>query len=272
MLTRLPATYAAAAAAFAETARLAPEFAPRRLLDAGAGPGGASWAALEAWPDLETVVQLDASGPFLAMAERLAADAPAPLREAERRRVDLTAPPEAWPAADLVVASYALAEIAPGRLGETVAGLWQACQGVLVLIEPGSPAGAARLSEARTALTSAGGAVLAPCPHDGACPIVAPDWCHFSQRLPRRRDHRIAKGGQAPFEDEKYAYLAVARPGVVLAPRSGRIIAPPKASKAGIEFSVCDVDGLNRRDVARRDKAGFAVARRLDWGDRFPPS
>lgn len=51
-LARLPATYAACAAVFAEVARLAPGFSPRRLLDAGAGPGAASWAAFGAWPGL----------------------------------------------------------------------------------------------------------------------------------------------------------------------------------------------------------------------------
>ena len=36
-----------------------------------------------------------------------------------------------------------------------------------------------------------GAAILAPCPHAQACPLVEPDWCHFVQRLPRSRDHRL---------------------------------------------------------------------------------
>src|ERR1700751_5226353 len=44
---RLPATYAACTQAFEEARARAPGFAPRRLLDAGAGPGAASWAAVE---------------------------------------------------------------------------------------------------------------------------------------------------------------------------------------------------------------------------------
>ena len=38
-LTRLPATYAACATVLAEAARMAPGFAPKTLLDAGAGTG-----------------------------------------------------------------------------------------------------------------------------------------------------------------------------------------------------------------------------------------
>ena len=48
VLSRLPATYAACAFVLDQAARAAPDFAPRRLLDAGAGPGGAGWAALAA--------------------------------------------------------------------------------------------------------------------------------------------------------------------------------------------------------------------------------
>ena len=44
-LARLPATYAADVAAFSAAAEACPDFAPWRLLDAGAGPGTAAWAA-----------------------------------------------------------------------------------------------------------------------------------------------------------------------------------------------------------------------------------
>jgi ribosomal protein RSM22 (predicted rRNA methylase) len=57
---------------------MAPEFAPRRLLDAGVGPGAASWAAAQGY-DLAEIAWLDASAPFLALAARLAGDGPAPL-------------------------------------------------------------------------------------------------------------------------------------------------------------------------------------------------
>ena len=30
------------------------------------------------------------------------------------------------------------------------------------------------------------------------CPLVAPDWCHFTQRLPRSRAHKQIKGAECP--------------------------------------------------------------------------
>ena len=269
VLARLPATYAACARAFDEAAQIVPDFAPNSLLDAGAGPGGAAWAALETWPGLETATWLDASPPFLALAGRLAAGGPAPLRTADAQRADLTSGGP-WPRAELVTASYALAEIAPERQAGVVQSLWDACDGVLALIEPGTPAGYGRILAARQALIAGGANILAPCPHHEACPLSGSDWCHFSVRLARSRDHRLAKGAEVPFEDERFAYLLAARPPVTATPRAPRILAPPRVGKPGIEFKLCGSSGLEQRFVARRDKAQHAIARRLGWGDVLP--
>lgn len=260
-LTRLPATYAACATVFAEARRMAPDFAPASLLDAGCGPGTGSWAAREAFSSLDRIAWLDASAPFLDLARRLAGDD----LSAEPRRGDLTAGD--LPKADVVLASYALAEIAPAAQAGVVASLWDAAEGLLVLVEPGTPAGFERLRAARVGLIAAGARILAPCPHDGACPIAAPDWCHFSVRLPRSRDHRLAKGAEVPFEDEKFAYLVAARPNIAAAPRTARVLARPRAGKPGIDLKLCTETGLEQRFVARRDKAAHVSARRLDWGD-----
>ncbi|MBU1379034.1 MAG: small ribosomal subunit Rsm22 family protein [Alphaproteobacteria bacterium] len=267
-LARLPATYAACASVFDEALDRAPGFAPATLLDAGCGPGGGSWAAAEAWPSLNRIVWFDASAPFLDMAKRLAEDAPAAVRGASVQRGDLTAGPFAQ--ADLVLASYALAEIAPAAQAALVGRLWDACDGVPALVEPGTPAGYARILAARDTLIAAGAGIVAPCPHEAACPLNAPDWCHFSVRLPRSRDHRLAKGAEVPFEDEKFAYLLAARPAVTAQAAMARILARPRAGKPGIEFKLCGAEGLEARFVAKRDKPAHAKARRLDWGEAWP--
>ncbi|MFN9849636.1 MAG: small ribosomal subunit Rsm22 family protein, partial [Alphaproteobacteria bacterium] len=106
--------------------------------------------------------------------------------------------------------------------------------------------------------------------HEEACPLVDPDWCHFSVRLARSRDHRLAKGAEVPYEDEKYAYLLVARSHIQLAPRRPRVLARPRAGKPGIELKLCGPDGVEHRFVGKRDKPAHAVARRLHWGDVWP--
>ena len=278
-LTRLPATYAACLTVLAEAARMAPGFAPARLLDAGAGTGAASWAACEVWPRIEDLTWLDANASFLALAQRLAAQGPPALQAADIRRADLTTGGP-WPDAELVLMSYTLAELAPDKQASVLSELWAACEGMFVLVEPGTPAGYARILAARTALIAAGASVLAPCPHEAACPLVGADWrqehpadwCHFSVRLPRSRDHRLAKGAEAPFEDERFSYLVAARPGLVAAPRAPRILAPQRAGKPGVALKLCGLDGqVEQRLIGRRDRAAHAAARRLGWGDSLPP-
>jgi ribosomal protein RSM22 (predicted rRNA methylase) len=272
-MTRTPATYAATLRALAEVLALRPDFAPTRLLDAGAGPGGGGWAAVETCPTLTSVIRLDQSAAFLDLAEDLAAAGPSPLAGAIRVRADLAATAQEFPEADLVLAAYALTEIPARDLDAVVSGLWRATRDLLLIVEPGSPDAWRRGLDIRAALIRSGARLVGPCPHDSACPLRAPDWCHFAQRLPRSRAHRRAKGGTASFEDEKFFWLAFERgpPGSGRRP-GARVIAPPKSGKSGVRLKLCRSDGAAADILAsRRDRATFSLARRLDWGAGFDP-
>lgn len=266
-IARMPATFAACAAALAEAAERV-DLAPRSLLDVGCGPGTASWAAAETFPDLVKATLLDAHAGMTALGRDLAAEGPALLAEAEWQngRLEAVAPA----AADLVVASYALNELKPGAVADAARRLYAAARGMLVLIEPGTPAGFTAIAAARTALLTGGAHIAAPCPGDSACPIVAPDWCHFSARLPRLRAHKAAKSADVPFEDEPYAYLVAARPHLRIEATQARILRPPHADKAATTFTLCTGAGLARHVVASRDRDAKRLTRRLGWGDAFP--
>ena len=58
-LVRMPATYAALTACLNALLEMRPGFAPQSLLDVGAGPGTASWAAAEAFSSLQRFMLLD---------------------------------------------------------------------------------------------------------------------------------------------------------------------------------------------------------------------
>src|SRR6202795_709903 len=51
-LARMPATYAAVTASLNALREITPHFAPKSLLDVGAGPGTSRWAAAEAFSSL----------------------------------------------------------------------------------------------------------------------------------------------------------------------------------------------------------------------------
>src|ERR1700688_3742206 len=71
-LARMPATYAAVIASLNALAEITPDFAPQNLLDVGAGPGTASWAAAEALSSLQSFTLLDAHDALRALALDLA--------------------------------------------------------------------------------------------------------------------------------------------------------------------------------------------------------
>ena len=267
---RLPATFAAIAAALAQLRERWPGEAPRTLLDVGAGPGTAMWAAQAVWPSLEQIRLLERDERMIAFGGRLAARAHAPvLRQARWQRADLLTP---WdtPGHDLVIAAYLLNEFPEQRRAAIVDALWSKATAGLLLLEPGTPAGFALIRQARQQLLAAGATVLAPCPHDRACPMPEHDWCHFAQRINRTRLHRYAKGGTLSYEDEKFSYVAVSRRGG--SPIAGRVIRHPQILPGRVVLQLCAPEGLRTSVVTRsKDRAAFRRARDLHWGAALVP-
>lgn len=263
-LARMPATYAAVAASLNALSEIAPDLAPESLLDVGAGPGTASWAAAEAFASLQSFALLDTNDALSRLALLLAQDS-ARLADCRYLRGEaLTSLTEASPA-DLVLASYVIGELGEHDQRAIAAAMWSKARHALVVIEPGTPAGSARILALRAQLIAAGAHVAAPCPHDEPCPLVAPDWCHFSQRLPRSQAHRQVKGADVPFEDERFIYVALTRAPV--AARRARVLAAPDVGKAEITAKLCTEAGVSVAKVPRRDKPAYAAARRWRWGD-----
>lgn len=265
---RLPATYAAAYAVLSEVAERLPGFSPRELLDVGAGPGTVMWAALSVWPAMETVTLVEREPEMIRLGRRLASYSPLPaVQRAAWIQQDATAGWHGGPA-DLVVASYVLGELAPQTLFPFVENLWNKARGVLALIEPGTPSGFERIAAARRRLLELGARIVAPCPHEGACPLGPSDWCHFSQRVQRTRLHRELKQGELPYEDEKYSYLAVSREAP--AGIAGRVIRHPRVYKGHVRLELCTPGGIEHAVVSRKEGERYRWARKARWGSALP--
>ncbi|ANT50812.1 small ribosomal subunit Rsm22 family protein [Mesorhizobium amorphae] len=264
LATRLPATYAAVRASLDALAEAQPGFAPKTLLDVGAGPGTVLWATADLWPDLEAAVLLEASAAVRKVGETLAADAITAKTSwiAGDATIDLAG----LRPADLVSCAYVLDEITPASLPKLVDRLWQLTADTLLIVEPGTSAGWQRILAVRRQLIEAGAHILAPCPHEVPCPLAQPDWCHFSRRVARSRLHRLAKDADVPWEDEKFIYVAASREPAPS--RAARVIAPPRSGSGKVLLKLCEPDGsAGEKLFTKRDGDAFKAARRLDWGD-----
>jgi ribosomal protein RSM22 (predicted rRNA methylase) len=263
-LARMPATYAAVTASLNALCETKPDFAPKNLLDVGAGPGTASWAAAEVFASLQSFALLDANAALRALALDLCRDSARLKRMTYHRGEARAALADAEPA-DLVVASYLIGEIGDAERRTLAELLWSKTRDTLLIVEPGTPSGYARIITLRQQLISSGAHVAAPCPHDGRCPLAAPDWCHFTQRLPRLRAHMQIKQAELPFEDEKFSYVTLTRNPVER--HFARVLAQPEVSKVEVSAKLCTADGLSLAKVPHRDKSAYARARRWRWGD-----
>lgn len=260
----MPATYAAVTASLNALIEIRPDLAPKTLLDVGAGPGTATWAAAEAFPSLKDFTLLDANDALHTLALDLARDSTR-LRAIDYRRGEARVMLAKADAADLVMASYMIGETGDAEQRALAELMWAKTGDTLLVVEPGTPAGYARIIALRAHLISLGAHVAAPCPHEDKCPLQAPDWCHFTQRLQRSRAHMQVKGAELPFEDERFSYVALTRTPVSSHP--SRVLAQPDISKVEIAAKLCTPEGLSFTKVPRRAKADYASARRWRWGD-----
>ncbi|MFL5624539.1 MAG: small ribosomal subunit Rsm22 family protein, partial [Ktedonobacteraceae bacterium] len=252
-----------------ELGKRQPYWQPLTLLDAGAGPGTAMWAASELWPSMQHCTLLEREVAMISMGKKLSSHARSvAVRQAQWQRTDLLSGWESAPH-DLVLTSYVLGELPPNQQEALLNKLWSVTAGTLVIIEPGTPLGFSRIRSARQYLLSAGANILAPCPHELACPVAGSDWCHFAQRISRTHLHRQAKRVDLPYEDEKFSYVAVSRSHGL--PITGRILRHPQIRPGHIHLELCTPDGLKSSTISRKDRAAFRIVRDMHWGSAFEP-
>jgi ribosomal protein RSM22 (predicted rRNA methylase) len=249
LLTRMPATYAAACKVLDEL-----HGAPiASVLDIGAGGGSAALAAQEKFP-LVCEITLVERDPLLGEAAREWLPG-AHVLDGDLRRMT-TFPPH-----DLVIGAWSLGEL-PAAL---VARLWEAARVALVVIEPGTLGGAASIRRIREELLAAGAHMAAPCPAAMRCPMVEPEWCYFAARVELSSMQRRIQGGELSYQDERFSYVALVRDPVAL-PRA-RILRRPHHHSGLIELELCTEDGRrSERFTKKRDREGFRAARHAEWG------
>lgn len=127
--------------------------------------------------------------------------------------------------------------------------------GRLLLIEPGTRWGGHAISMLRGMLLELGLVPLAPCPHDGECPMPGSTrgpWCHFNfdvRGAPRRLEALTARAGM-PKEDLSLSFLVACR-GEGAVSGGVRVVSQPFDVPGGIGVYGCADRGLALLTVRR---------------------
>lgn len=84
-------------------------------------------------------------------------------------------------------------------------------------------------------------------------------------RVQRTRLHKALKGGQAPYEDEKFAYLALMkRP--PKAPCAARVLRHPQIAPGRITLTLCEGGEKAQRVITKKDPL-WKRARKISAGE-----
>lgn len=263
---RMPATFGAAEKALRLTLDMLPEdgrtFAT--ALDAGAGTGAASFAAAML-TGCENILCLEREPQMISVGKELSALCAAQMQWRQAELSEGVGDSRA----ELVICSYCLNELRGGDANIAVGRLWDATERLLIIVEPGTPSGFSRILSVRERLASLGAHIVAPCSTAGKCPIMENDWCHFTARVARSRLHKRLKGGDVPYEDEKFCFIAAAREPI--RPCSARVLRHPIIESGKIGLRLCTADGVKDITVTRKSPL-FKAARKSAAGDIIPLS
>lgn len=261
-LVRMPATFGAVAEALNYSVN-AVDADFDSLLDVGAGTGAASWA-VDSILSPSQITCLEREPEMRKLGQSLMQEGSLCLNNTKWITSDLIGDPLTI-SADLVISSYVMNEMTDKDRETVLKKLWNSTKKMLLIIEPGTPVGYGQLKKMRDILIKEGAHVAAPCPHEEICRLKDDDWCHFTTRVQRSKIHKLLKDGDAPFEDEKFSYMAFTRESVK--PVTARILRHPFIEKGKISLEVCTKTENKKVVVRKKDGELFKAAKKSKCGD-----
>lgn len=251
---RLPATFSSFGDALEHTHELYKENIDS-VIDVGAGSGSASLAVHHLLPEIKKFTLLERNKYMMEIGKTL--------HQFEYVNYDLSLD-NLDINGDLVISSYVLNELDQNSRINAVNKMWNMANKIMLIVEPGTPKGFQIIREVRDYLISIGGHIISPCPHSHVC---LNQWCHFSTRVPRSKLHKDLKDGDAPYEDEKYCYVAFSKTEVT--PCARRVLRHPQINPGYVELEVCSSEGFRHIKYSKKDKEYFKKARKCNAGDQI---
>lgn len=166
---------------------------------------------------------------------------------------------------DLVITSYMINEIEETNIEVVIDKLWDTTNKILLIVEPGTMQGYRNIMRAKQRIRERGGKIIAPCMSE-KCKLPKDDWCNFSCRVQRTKIHKELKGGNVPYEDEKYIYISATKEEFDKKEKN-RILRHPMIYSGYVKLKVCNKEEIKEIIISKKDKEKFKIARKADTGD-----
>lgn len=267
VVARMPATFAVINKILIELKHRVEKFEFKSMLDLGAGPGTAMWAACQNFPEIRNFSLIEQDFSLIELGKRLAESSDNEFVKAAEWKLQKMEDLNEDKQYDLVILSYSLGELPNNAISQLIEACWNLTNGFLVIIEPGTPTGFNLIRSIRDQLIALKAYLVAPCPHANKCPMENKNWCHFDERVERSFLHRRIKGGTLGYEDEKFSYLIVSKKPCRL-PES-RILRHPQKHSGHMIFELCTSQGIEQRIISKRTPEIYKKARKMEWGSSF---
>ena len=265
-VSRMPATYGAAHFALMQSLLATRLNQVKTCLDCGSGTGSVALAVSDVL-QVEDLFLLEREQSMAKICRRIFAEKHIDATLLEKSLLDAE-----LPLCELVTEGYMLVELSENMRATAIRKMWNAASEMLLLVEPGTPEGFSVIRTARTVLSDENAFIAAPCASD-VCPMDRDDWCHFSVRISRNQLHKQIKNGLAPYEDEKFCYIAFSRKKPSDRTRC-RILRHPMIFPGKVSVEMCTADGIGNEVFTKKDPLWKQV-RKVKWGETlemFPES
>lgn len=260
-IIRMPATYGAVATALKQILELT-DTTLETILDVGAGTGAGTWATRDLINSknitcIEREEVMQNVGMKLMSNDEL-------LKNAIWINKDIVKE-DISEKADLIIASYMTNELKKEERLKVICKLINATNKILLIVEPGTPEGHQIIKDIKKYCIKNNLYVIAPCVSQEECKLAENDWCHSICRIQRTKMHKLLKDGEAPYEDEKFSYIAISK-GKIDTP-SSRILRHPIIKSGFINLSLCTKDGIKNITVSKKNGTLYKQAKKKNCGD-----
>ena len=261
-IMRMPATFCAVTVALRNTLNIANNCNINTVLDIGAGTGAATWAINELINPNE-IICLEREEAMRNVGQLLM-KYNTEMKKVQWINEDITSY-QITQKPDLIVASYMINELKQEERKSVIRKLLKLETKVILIIEPGTPEGFKNIKEIQKIALENGAHIIAPCTHQGICKLPEKDWCHTTVRVERNKIHKILKSADAPYEDEKFSYIAISKENLGTA--ESRILRHPIIETGKITLKVCTNGNIEHRIITKKEKEQFKQAKKKKCGD-----